>query len=127
MKFLADMGISPRSVAYLCTLGHNAVHLHELGLDRMADTDILAKARAENRVVLTHDLDFGDLLAASQAVLPSVVLFRLQDMRPGTVNRHLDAILAQHLQALESGAVLSVTERRVRLRMLPIQNKTPRQ
>ena len=126
MKFLADMGISPRSVAYLCTLGHDAVHLHELGLDRMADTDILAKARAENRVVLTHDLDFGDLLAASQAVLPSVILFRLQDMRPGSVNRHLDAILTQHVQALESGVVLSVTERRVRLRMLPIQNKTPR-
>jgi predicted nuclease of predicted toxin-antitoxin system len=120
MKFLADMGISPRAVEHLRTLGHDAIHLHELGLDRMADTDILAKARAESRVVLTHDLDFGDLLAASQAVLPSVVLFRLPDMRPGSVIRHLDDILAQHLQALESGAILSVSERRVRLRRLPI-------
>ena len=126
MKFLADMGISPRAVEHLRAMGHDAVHLHELGLDRMADTDILAKARAESRVVLTHDLDFGDLLAASQAVLPSVVLFRLQDMRPETVNRHLDALLAQHLPALESGAILSVTERRVRLRMLPIENKASR-
>ena len=77
MKFLADMGISPRSVEYLRTVGHDAVHLHELGLDRMADTDILAKARVEGRIVLTHDLDFGDLLAASQALLPSVVLLLL--------------------------------------------------
>ena len=120
MKFLADMGISPRAVEHLRTLGHDAIHLHELGLDRMADTDILAKARAESRVVLTHDLDFGDLLAASQAVLPSVVLFRLPDMRPGSVIRHLDNILAQHLQALESGAILSVSEHRVRLLRLPI-------
>ena len=120
MKFLADMGISPRAVEYLRTVGHDAVHLHELGLDRMADSEILTKARAEGRVVLTHDLDFGDLLAASQAVLPSVVIFRLPDMRPGSVIRHLDAILAQHLQALESGAILSVSERRVRLRRLPI-------
>ena len=125
MKFLADMGISPRVVQYLRTLGHDAVHLHDLGLDRMADTDILAKARAESRVILTHDLDFGDLLAASQAVLPSVVLFRLQDMRPDSVIRHLEAILAQHLPALASGAILSVTERRVRLRMLPIGKTRP--
>ncbi len=125
MKFLADMGVSPRVVEHLRLMGHDAVHLHEHGLDRMTDTDILAKAHAENRVVLTHDLDFGDLLAASQDVLPSVILFRLQDMRPGTVNRHLDDILAQHLPALESGAILSVTERRVRLRMLPIQTKAP--
>lgn len=125
MKFLADMGVSPRVVEHLRLMGHDAVHLHEHGLDRMTDTDILAKAQAENRVVLTHDLDFGDLLAASQDVLPSVILFRLQDMRPGTVNRHLDDILAQHLPALESGAILSVTERRVRLRMLPIQTKAP--
>ena len=120
MKFLADMGISPRAVEYLRTVGHDAVHLHELGLDRMADSEILAKARAESRVVITHDLDFGDLLAASQAVLPSVVIFRLPDMRPGSVIRHLDAILAQHLQALESGVILSVSERRLRLRRLPI-------
>ena len=125
MKFLADMGISPRSVEYLRTVGHDAVHLHELDLDRMADTDILAKARVEGRIVLTHDLDFGDLLAASQAPLPSVVLFRLQDMRPATVILHLDAILAHHKQALEQGAILSVTERRVRLRMLPIGNTRP--
>lgn len=125
MKFLADMGISPRAVAYLRTIGHDAVHLHEMGLDRMADTDILVKARKESRVVLTHDLDFGDLLAASQAVLPSVILFRLQDMRPETVIRHLNVILAQHLPALESGAILSVTEPRVRLRMLPIGATRP--
>ena len=125
MKFLADMGISPRAVAYLPTVGHDAVHLHELGLDRMADTDILVKARTESRVVLTHDLDFGDLLVASQAMLLSVVIFRLQNMGPETVIRHLNLILAQHLPALESGAILSVTERSVRLRVLPIGTSRP--
>ena len=67
MKFLADMGISPRTVDRLREWGYDAVHLHELGLDRLPDVDILDKARQENWIVLTHDLDFGELLAISRA------------------------------------------------------------
>ncbi len=78
MKFLADMGISPKTVNFLKDQGYDAVHLHEQGLDRMPDSDILKKAGNENRVLLTHDLDFGELVAASGTVLPSVVIFRLR-------------------------------------------------
>ena len=39
MKFLADMGISPRSVAFLRDLGYEAVHLYELKLDRLPDAE----------------------------------------------------------------------------------------
>jgi hypothetical protein len=34
VKFLADMGISPKAVTFLHTLGHDAVHLSEQGLER---------------------------------------------------------------------------------------------
>lgn len=120
MRFLADMGISPRTVAHLRRSGHDVVELRDAGLERLPDTAVLEKARREGRVVLTHDLDFGDLLAASGDALPSVVLFRLPDMTPGNVNRYLDALLASHAGDLERGSVLSVTERRVRVRTLPI-------
>ena len=40
MKFLADMGVSPVTVGFLRGLGHEAVHLHEEGLDRLPDTSI---------------------------------------------------------------------------------------
>ncbi|MDX1984588.1 MAG: DUF5615 family PIN-like protein [Bryobacteraceae bacterium] len=40
-------------------LGHDAVHLRDQGLMRMVDADIVEKALAEGRVVLTFDLDFG--------------------------------------------------------------------
>ena len=65
MKFLADMGISPRTVAALKDHGHDAVHLNENSLGRLKDSDILTKAFLENRILLTHDLDFGELVAAS--------------------------------------------------------------
>ena len=67
MKFLADMGISPKTVALLRGLGHDATHLQEQGLERLPDSTILTKARQEERILLTHDLGFGELVAASGA------------------------------------------------------------
>ena len=120
MKFLADMGISPGAIAFLQRLGYDAIHLHEQGLDRLSDQEILTKARLEARIVLTHDLDFGELMAASGASLPSVITFRLHNMRPSNVNRHLRTILTQHPKALKEGAFISVTEGQIRIRRLPI-------
>ncbi len=120
MKFLADMGISPQVVDELHQKGHEAVHLLDEGLHRMTDGDILEKARRENRILLTHDLDFGELLAASGGNLPSVIIFRLKDMRAANVSRHVFSIINQQSEALNKGAVLSVTEQKVRIRTLPI-------
>jgi predicted nuclease of predicted toxin-antitoxin system len=122
MNFLADVGISPHSVRFLRGLGHDAIHLQELGLERLPDVAILAKAAVEQRIVLTHDLDFGDLLAASHATLPSVVLFRLSDMRPDSVNRQLEQVLTHHGATLKIGAIVSVSDRRIRVRFLPIRS-----
>ncbi|NOZ48621.1 MAG: hypothetical protein GXP37_01075 [Chloroflexi bacterium] len=121
MKFLADMGISPKTVAFLRELGSEAVHLHEERLDRMMDAAILVKAREEGRVLLTHDLDFGELVAASGAQLPSVIVFRLRNMRPENVNQHLMRIIEEHGAMLETGAFISVTEGRIRMRPLPLR------
>ncbi|HMB89329.1 MAG TPA: DUF5615 family PIN-like protein [Rhodothermales bacterium] len=120
MRFLADMGISPLTVAYLSDLGHDATHLRSEGLHQLPDAAILEKARAEDRILLTHDLDFGDLLAASGTSLPSVIIFRLRNMRPDQVNQVLQEILDTYLDQLSAGVVMSVTEGQVRIRALPI-------
>jgi len=121
MRFLADMGISPKTVAFLRGLGHDAVHLYEENLGRLEDPAILTKAREENRVLLTHDLDFGELIAASGAQLPSIVVFRLRNMRPERINRYLQSIIEQHKGLLEKGAIMSVTEGQIRVRALPLR------
>ncbi len=121
MRFLADMGISPHTVALLRSLEHDAAHLYEEGLNRLPDPAILEKARREGRVLLTSDLDFGELVAASGASLPSIITFRLRDMRPANVNRYLREILEHHADALSKGVVISVTEGHIRLRLLPIE------
>jgi hypothetical protein len=65
MKFLADMGLARSTVAFLRAQGHDAVHLRDQGLQRLEDEEIIEKARAEGRVILTHDLDFGRIIAVS--------------------------------------------------------------
>lgn len=120
MKFLADMGISPKTVAFLNSLGYDAVHLHNQSLERLPDPDILEKAHREERVLLTHDLDFSALVAVSKAKLPSVIIFRLRNMHPNRLNSYLREIITQHRNTLEHGAIVSVTEGRIRVRSLPI-------
>lgn len=120
MRLLADMGISPDVVDWLRTEGHDIDHLAERRLHRSSDPEILELAERESRIVLTHDLDFGYLLAAGRSALPSVIIFRLADMRPANVVTHLRLALTRHESALTAGAILAVTERRIRVRRLPI-------
>lgn len=63
MRFLADAGVSPRTVEFLSGLGHDAVHVRTLGLQRSPDGELVNQARADSRIVLTFDLDFGEILA----------------------------------------------------------------
>ncbi len=115
------MGISPKTVAYLRSLNHDAVHLHDEGLNCLSDYDILCKARNENRILLTHDLDFAELIAAGQSRIPSVVVFRLRKMRPEIVNRYLYDVLDNHAIELQQGAIVSVSEGLLRVRILPLK------
>jgi predicted nuclease of predicted toxin-antitoxin system len=121
MRFLADIGISPKAVAYLRSQDYDAIHLSEENLHSLPDPDILSKAQVEKRILLTHDLDFGELLAASGFHIPSVVIFRLSSMTATNVNLYLAAVLQEHSLALQQGAIISVTDTRIRIRTLPIK------
>lgn len=120
MKFLADMGVSMTTVDALRQIGEEAIHLREEGLQRLPDSDILEKAKREQRVVLTFDLDFGDLLAAGGGGTPSVVLFRLRNQTPDSVTPRLISVLKACRVDLERGAIVIVEDDRYRLRRLPI-------
>ena len=70
MKILLDMNLSPRWVSLLADHGIQAAHWSMLGAKNAPDSEIMAYARAENYIVLTHDLDFGAILAATQGENP---------------------------------------------------------
>lgn len=59
------MGIALRIVAWLRKNGHDVAHFREEGLHRLSDREIFRKAISENRIILTFDLDFGEIVALS--------------------------------------------------------------
>ena len=116
MRFLADVGVDQRVVDWLREQGHEVAHLRDEGLHRMADEDVFAKAIAEDRIVLTFDLDFGEIEALSRGRKASVVLFRLHNTRTPHVIDRLAAAIAGAPVALADGAVVTVEESRIRIR-----------
>ncbi len=123
MKLLVAMNLSPRWVNRLREAGIQASHWSSVGPANASDSAIMAFARDNGYVVLTHDLDFSAILAATQGAKPSVVQIRSDDVRPETVGPTLIEAVRQMAAQLEEGALLTVDPARSRLRVLPLRSK----
>jgi len=121
VKFLADMPISPRTVAYLRERGHEAIRLDSLDMERAADPIVVEFAASHGFTVLTCDLDYPEIIALAHAESPSLIVFRLQDETPENINRLLGQFLPGVESQLLNGAIVTVEEDRVRVRLLPIE------
>jgi predicted nuclease of predicted toxin-antitoxin system len=122
MKFLADMGVAMRIVQWLRDKGHDAVHLREENLHRLPNGLIFEKACSEKRILLTFDLDFGEIVALSSGEKVPVILFRLHNTRTPHVIERLEKVLRDSSQTLEEGAIIVVEETRHRIRRLPFSS-----
>ena len=120
MKLLVDMNLSPRWVAALADAGIEAMHWSMLGAHNAPDPVIMSYAKANDHVVLTHDLDFGAILAATHGEKPSVVQIRAEDVSPDVIGKQVIGALRQMASELEAGALLSVDPIHTRLRVLPL-------
>jgi len=121
MKFLIDNALSPQIAEALRNAGFDTGHVREIGLHAEEDAIIFAKAKADDRILVSADTDFGTLLALRREAKPSVILFRRgSDRRPQQQAALLLANLPQLQQVLEDGSVVVFDQRRIRSRSLPI-------
>lgn len=119
MKLLVDNAISPLVSRELSRAGYDALHVRDVGMAASRDEEILEYARAEDRVIISADTDFGTLLTLRRQERPSFVLLR------GGVERHPAnqaaalirelPLLAEHLRA---GAIVVIVRDRIRIRQL---------
>jgi predicted nuclease of predicted toxin-antitoxin system len=119
MKLLVDMNLSPTWIAALGDGGFEAAHWSAVGAHDATDSEIMAFASANGFVVLTHDLDFGAILAANRERTPSVVQVRADDVSPEAIGKRVVDALRQMSGELERGALVTVDLIRTRLRVLP--------
>ena len=89
-------------------------------MSRADDGDVLKRARAEQRVCVALDGDFHALLATSGESGPSVVRIRREGLNAGALASLLQTVWPEIEDALAAGAMVTVTDRAIRIRRLPI-------
>jgi predicted nuclease of predicted toxin-antitoxin system len=121
MKILLDMNLSPLWVPVLTQAGFETVHWSTVGRQNAPDSELMLWAKQNGYVVFTHDLDFGDILAATNADAPSVIQVRTQNLHPEFLGAAVVRILNQFREQLLSGALIVIDEQKTRARILPIR------
>jgi predicted nuclease of predicted toxin-antitoxin system len=122
-RLLLDQGL-PRSTAKLLSAaGWDVAHVGDIGLSRAGDSEILERARQEARTCVTLDADFHALLATSEAKSPSVVRIRREGLKGKAISDLILKVWPRIESAVNEGALVTVTERSVRVRALPITAK----
>lgn len=121
MKLLVDMNLSPAWIEALAKEGLEAVHWSTIGKANATDGEIMRYARDHDYVVLTHDLDFSAILAATNGEKPSVVQLRAERLDPTLICDDVALALRQMELQLAQGALLTIDPSRARLRLLPLR------
>ena len=120
IRVLLDQGI-PRSTGIaLREAKWDAVHVGDIGMSRASDLAILDFARLHDRTVITLDADFHALLAVSNHSAPSVIRIRREGLNGMAVASLLLEIWPRIASSLHQGAMVTVTEKAIRLRGLPL-------
>lgn len=118
MRFLADENVPARAVEALRDRGHEVIWVRT-DFPGITDHEVLSRAKASNRIVLTFDKDFGEL--AYRSGLPAscgIVLFRISLRSPDAVARI--AVTALTSRSDWSGHFSVVEQDRIRMAPLPM-------
>ncbi len=120
MKFLLDVNMSRLWVEVLKSGGHDVVQWQDIGDPTENDERIMLWARENDHIVLTCDLDFGDILAVTNAAKPSVIQFRLGRLKPAALVAKLEVALRTYKVKLEEGALITLDPGSLRVHRLPM-------
>lgn len=114
------MNLSPRRIGALSRHGIAAAHWSALGAPDASDSTIMQHALSEGALVLTHDLDFGAILAATGARGPSVIQLRGDAVLPEQASGAVIDAFDQFGSEIAAGALLTLDVRRARVSLLPL-------
>jgi len=121
LRFLLDMGISQSVATWLRNLGHDAVHLNDEKLFKLPDNLILEKAIEENRIIVTTDMDFGQLLALNKHLLASIIQFRTSSFTSSDIRNNLELFFERFSNESDEKFIVTFEDTRIRYRKLPFK------
>src|ERR1041385_3556330 len=116
MRFLADHDVYFITVQELRHAGHDVVTAKELQMQTADDRDLLAKARALDRIFLSRDKDFGTLVFLHALTSPGVIFLRISPTEVDAVHRVLHRLLHEQSEELLNRSYCVVASSRYRIR-----------
>lgn len=114
MKFLVDESVEFPVVTYLRSQGHDVVAVAE-DFPSTADADILASAWQQERILVTNDRDFGELVFFHELPHRGIIFFRLPRQDVLSKIERLDTLFTKFKKRLFDHFVV-VKEDSIRIR-----------
>ncbi len=121
MRIVVDVCLPEEWVETLLEAGFDSIHWSSVGDRSASDQHVLEWTRENGCVLFSHDLDFGAILAATEARAPSVIQLREQNVDPDSVGEAAVRAIRAHESAIEEGALVSFDLVRSRVRLLPLR------
>jgi predicted nuclease of predicted toxin-antitoxin system len=115
MKFLFDQSADFRLIAHLRQRGHDVLAVSRDFPHGLADEDVLALARQEQRILVVADRDFGELIFHQGRAHAGILFFRLPGAHLETKIEHLETVLEKHADELARGGFLVVSPGQIRV------------
>ena len=123
IRLLLDQGLPRTTGKLLSAVAWDIVHVGDIGLGRATDQQILDYAKSGSRVCVTLDADFHALLATADATEPSVIRIRREGLNAGAVAELLMKVWPRIEKNVTDGAMITITERSIRVRNLPVSRR----
>ncbi len=112
MRFLVDECTGPKVAVWLRAQGHDVFSVYDQARG-VSDDEVIRRAFAERRILITNDKDFGEKVYREGRPHHGVVLLRLEDERAVNKMRVLARLLGQYGDELP-GQFVVATERYTR-------------
>src|SRR5437870_3314882 len=100
MNFLVDESVDIRVAQYLVSLGHEATTVADDYQVSISDEQVLGHAYREQRILITNDRDFGELVFRHHQPHAGVIYFRLGTFELASIIARLSDVLEVHGDAL---------------------------
>ena len=114
MKFLADENIAKSLVFEIRLKNHDVIDLKENKLFGLSDKEVIALAKKENRILITHDKDFLDAFSFPKSAHSGIIILRLKNIQPKRVVEAFKPVFDEKIITKLENSLVVIDEEKIR-------------
>jgi|SRR3972149_700351 len=107
-KLLLDANLSPQTAKFLREFGFDVKSITEEKLGTLTDEEIVKMAVKEKRMIVTFDLDFGELYHSENFRKPGIIVLRIQNQTVENVNKALSSLLSNYQNKINKNQLMLI-------------------